>query len=102
SEPALTPHVRLPPPVAPSVAVYGVPAVAFGRFAVVICSGGCGAGIGGGEPPPAPPPPITVNTNCLSEWLSPPHQEGPPSAAVRSLTVTNRVVAAPAHGEPLT
>jgi hypothetical protein len=81
-----------------------VPAVAFGRLAVVICSGGCGAGVGGGDgaPPPAPPPPITVNTNCLSEWLSPPHQEGPPSVAVRSWTVTHGCAVAAAVAVPVT
>src|SRR5215207_3948138 len=95
-------HDSAPPPDALSVALYGVPAVAFARLAVVICNGACGAGAGAGGAVPPPPPPTTVKTNCLSDWLSPPHQEGPPSAAVMSWTTTHGCVVAGVVGVPLT
>src|SRR5262245_55600626 len=60
---------------------------------------GSGAGPGAGVPPP--PPSVTVNTNCLSEWLSPPHQPGPPSGAVRSCTTTQGCVVTATVGVPV-
>ena len=83
-----------------------MPSVACGKLAVVTCRAGCGggAGAGGGGGAGAgagPPPPTTVKTNCRSEWLSPPHQEGPPSAAVRSCTQTHGCVVPAVVGVPV-
>ena len=82
------------------MAVYDVPTVALCRLELVIASGGCGVGAGGGTGVPLEP--TTVKTNCRSEWLSPPHQDGPPSAASRSCTITHGRVVSALAGVPAT
>jgi hypothetical protein len=45
---------------------------------------------------------MTVKTNCRSEWLSPPHQDGPPSGAVTSWMIIHGFVSSALVGVPVT